>query len=104
MIPARKYKELSPQLRTSAVERVRELAPQVSSRWRAICLVAETLEIHPNTLRSWVDAAPQPIPSGRVDGGRAERERALQLAAQAHLIRDLSNALHPRTSIDGAPA
>ncbi|MCX5042497.1 hypothetical protein OG921_04835 [Aldersonia sp. NBC_00410] len=101
MIPARRYRDLSPELRVTAVEKVRMLSPQVSSRWRAIQLVAEAIGVSPNTLRSWVSAAPEPVPTRAADDGRAERERTLQLATQAELIRDLTAG--PQTRTDKPP-
>lgn len=103
MIPTRKYQEPSPRLRSAAVGNVRKLAPHVSSRWWAICLVADMLAVHPNTSRSPVASSPSPVPSRRADEGRAQRERQLQSAAQPDLMRDLSNAVHTRREIDGAP-
>ena len=94
MIPSRRYGAVSHELRAAAVDQVRELSPRVASRWRAIQLVAETLHLHPNTVRSWVDAAPDPIPTSRRDtDDRTEHERALQLAAQADIIATLSRRL-----------
>ena len=44
MIAERKYKRLTPELRAAAVQTVAKVATEVSSRWRAIELVAETLD------------------------------------------------------------
>ena len=58
MIPQRRYRDVSPELRTAAVKSVALLQNEVSSRWRAIQLVAEATGVHPNTLRNWSKRTP----------------------------------------------
>ena len=82
MIAERKYKRLTPELRAAAVQTVAKVATEVSSRWRAIELVAETLEVHPNTLRNWVvaagrDAAPVTTSVRRNIGHRRQGQRGV---------------------------
>ena len=94
MIPQRRYRDVSPELRAAAVKRVSLLQNQVSSRWRAIRLVAETTGVHPNTLRNWVEADPEGARSPRRDLERELRERDAALAAVSELIADLSSRIH----------
>lgn len=96
MIAERKYKSLTPQLRAAAVKKVAELSTEVSSRWKAIVLIAEALEVHPNTLRNWVNADPEMAATRRVDTSRLEQEHRVQLAAATELINELSDHLHGR--------
>ncbi|MFZ2176218.1 MAG: transposase [Rhodococcus sp. (in: high G+C Gram-positive bacteria)] len=96
MIPQRRYRGVSPELRAAAVEKVAELHTEVSSRWRAIQLVAEATGVHPNTLRNWVQAHPEGPRSPRSDLERELRERSAALAAAAEIIADLSVRLQTR--------
>ncbi|OZC62812.1 hypothetical protein CH267_00185 [Rhodococcus sp. 06-621-2] len=95
MIAARKYKTLTAELRAAAVETVADVSTKVSSRWRAIELVAETLDVHPNTLRNWVvAAAKESAPISAEEAHRRAREHKIQLDAATDLIAALSTGLH----------
>ena len=75
-----------------------KVATEVSSRWRAIELVAETLEVHPNTLRNWVVAAGRDAaPVTTEEAERRAREHKVQLAAATELIATLTAGMGPHT-------
>ena len=93
MIPQRRYRDVSPELRAAAVKKVSELHSIVSSRWRAIQLVAEATGVHPNTLRNWVEAHPGGPKPPRRDLERELRERDAALAAASEMIAELSHRL-----------
>ena len=98
MIAERKYKRLTPELRAAAVQTVAKVATEVSSRWRAIELVAETLEVHPNSLRNWVVAAGRDAaPVTTEEAERRAREHKVQLAAATELIATLTAGMGPHT-------
>ncbi|ELB93716.1 hypothetical protein Rwratislav_07560 [Rhodococcus wratislaviensis IFP 2016] len=100
MIPQRRYRDVSPELRTAAVKSVALLQNEVSSRWRAIQLVAEATGVHPNTLRNWVEAHPEGPRSPRRDLERELRERDAALAAASEMIADLSSRIRDHAGRD----
>ena len=53
----------SPEVRERAVRMVQEQAPSHSSRWAAICSIAQKIGCTPETLRKWAERA-------EVDDGR----------------------------------